>query len=218
MFPLSTVLFPGAILPLHVFEPRYRRLMADCVAGDHRFGVVLITRGSEVGGGDQRADTGTVARITGMTELEDGRMMVVAQGTHRLRVEEWLPDDPYPHAIVNELAGDDQAADAGDAADAAAAAAAADGAPTPRAEAAVRRLYSLLSELEDVPALPHDLDLGGQDEASGWQLCALAPLNLMDRQRLLVCADTGSRMALLSQLCTEMSDDVLSLLAGGLGG
>jgi hypothetical protein len=76
----------------------------------------------------------------------------------------------------------------------------------------------LLSELEDVPALPHDLDLGGQDEASGWQLCALAPLNLMDRQRLLVCADTGSRMALLSQLCTEMSDDVLSLLAGGLGG
>ncbi len=201
MFPLSTVLFPGAVLPLHIFEPRYRRLMADCLADDQRFGVVLITRGSEVGGGDQRTDTGTVARITGTAELEDGRMMVVAEGTRRIRVEQWLPDDPYPCAMVEELPPDDRDAD------------------TPSgAEAAVRRLCSLLSELGDFPALPHDLELGGRDEAAGWQLCALAPLNLIDRQRLLVCTDTGSRMTLLRELCTAMSDDVVSLLAGGLGG
>ncbi len=210
MFPLSTVLFPGAVLPLHVFESRYRRLMADCLADDRCFGVVLITRGSEVGGGDQRADTGTVARITRVAELEDGRMMVVAEGTHRFRVEQWLYDDPYPCAVVDELSGDDPAVGAdttGGHAD-----------PTPSAEAAVRRLCSLLSELGEVPALPHDLDLGGGDEAAGWQLCGLAPLNLIDRQRLLVCADTGSRMSLLSELCTAMSDDVVALLAGGLGG
>ncbi len=209
MFPLSTVLFPGAVLPLHVFEPRYRRLMADCLAGDHCFGVVLITRGSEVGGGDQRADTGTVARITRLAELEDGRMMVVAEGTHRLRVEQWLYDDPYPRAVVDELSEDptDGAGTTGGEAD-----------PTPSAEAAVRRLCSLLSELGEVPALPHDLDLGVGDEATGWQLCGLAPLNLIDRQRLLVCADTGSRMALLGELCTAMSDDVVALLAGGQGG
>ncbi|HEX4162859.1 MAG TPA: LON peptidase substrate-binding domain-containing protein, partial [Acidimicrobiales bacterium] len=55
MFPLSAVLFPQATMPLHVFEPRYRQLMHDCLEGDPRFGVVLIERGSEVGGGDQRA-------------------------------------------------------------------------------------------------------------------------------------------------------------------
>ena len=63
MFPLSTVLFPQAGLPLHVFEERYRTLMAECLDGDGEFGVVLIARGSEVGGGDQRVDIGTVARI-----------------------------------------------------------------------------------------------------------------------------------------------------------
>ena len=55
MFPLSAVLFPHASMPLHVFEPRYRELMRDCLAGDARFGIVLIERGSEVGGGDERS-------------------------------------------------------------------------------------------------------------------------------------------------------------------
>ena len=63
MFPLSTVLFPHAALPLHVFEARYRRLMADCLAGDGSFGVVLIARGPEVG---RRATNGsTWARSPG---------------------------------------------------------------------------------------------------------------------------------------------------------
>ncbi len=61
MFPLSAVLFPYASMPLHVFEPRYRALMRDCLAGDPRFGVVLIERGSEVGGGDQRSSRGRAA-------------------------------------------------------------------------------------------------------------------------------------------------------------
>jgi hypothetical protein len=61
MFPLSTVLFPHAQIPLHVFEPRYRALTKDALAGDSRFGIVLIERGSEVGGGDQRMAVGTSA-------------------------------------------------------------------------------------------------------------------------------------------------------------
>src|SRR6202044_2208664 len=55
MFPLSAVLFPHATMPLHVFEPRYRELLRDCLAGDARFGIVLIERGSEGGGGDERS-------------------------------------------------------------------------------------------------------------------------------------------------------------------
>ena len=63
MFPLGSVLFPHAVLPLHVFEPRYLALVERCLAGDQEFGVVLIERGSEVGGGDVRFSVGTVTRI-----------------------------------------------------------------------------------------------------------------------------------------------------------
>jgi Lon protease-like protein len=202
MFPLSTVLFPGATLPLHVFEERYRALMADCLAQEGEFGVVLITRGSEVGGGDQRVDVGTVARISQVSPLADGRMLVVARGLRRVLVDRWLPDDPYPLAVVGELQAESGPGDPGAMAG---------------AEAAVRRLRSLLSELGDAPALPHDLDLTGRDEDVGWQLCALAPLNLIDRQQLLACPGLGARMGLLCQLCTDMAGDVVSLLAGGPG-
>ncbi|MGZ4700329.1 MAG: LON peptidase substrate-binding domain-containing protein, partial [Ilumatobacteraceae bacterium] len=64
MFPLGTVLLPGVVLPLHVFEPRYQQLVRDCLdASEHEFGVVLIDRGSEVGGGDSRLPIGVIARL-----------------------------------------------------------------------------------------------------------------------------------------------------------
>src|SRR4051794_29363897 len=101
MFPLGSVLLPGAVLPLHVFEPRYRTLVDACLAADeHEFGVVLIDRGHEVGGGDVRRRAGTVARMMQVAELEAGRYAVVAVGTRRIRVERWLDDDPYPRADV----------------------------------------------------------------------------------------------------------------------
>jgi Lon protease-like protein len=108
MFPLSSVLFPGAELPLHVFEPRYRALVADCLAGDGEFGVVLIARGSEVGGGDQRFGVGTVARIASASPFADGRWALLAVGTRRFAVERWLDDASYPLAEVHGL-GDDPA-------------------------------------------------------------------------------------------------------------
>src|SRR5215510_7584196 len=103
MFPLGTVLFPHAQLPLHVFEPRYRALAESCLAGDGEFGVVLIERGSEVGGGDTRFAVGTVARILAAGRLPDGRYLLATEGTHRLRVREWLRDDPFPRAEVDRL-------------------------------------------------------------------------------------------------------------------
>ena len=72
MFPLGTVLFPHGVLPIHVFEPRYRAMVDDCLAGDARFGVVLIERGSEVGGGDTRFHVGTVAQIVQAGKMPDG--------------------------------------------------------------------------------------------------------------------------------------------------
>ncbi len=105
MFPLGTVLLPGGVLPLHVFEPRYRQLVIDCLnddSGDPEFGVTLIERGSEVGGGDQRSAVGVVGRMVQVDALPGGRYAVVAVGTRRFRVNAWLPDDPYPLADVDE--------------------------------------------------------------------------------------------------------------------
>ncbi|HEY7915989.1 MAG TPA: LON peptidase substrate-binding domain-containing protein [Acidimicrobiales bacterium] len=200
MFPLSTVLFPHAGLALHVFEARYRALMADCLAHAADFGVVLIARGSEVGGGDQRFEVGTVARISQVARLEDGRMMILARGIERVRVCRWLTEVPYPLAEVEGVPIDRGA----------------DGNPAvTRAADAVRRLRWVLSELGDIPALPFDLDLAGTDEETGWRLCGLAPLNLIDRQRLLSSGGLAARMELLVELCDAMAADVVGMLAGG---
>ncbi|MEI2640183.1 MAG: LON peptidase substrate-binding domain-containing protein [Microthrixaceae bacterium] len=101
MFPLGTVLLPGALLPLRVFEIRYQQLLADVLAGDRTFGVTLIERGHEVGGGDIRASIGTIAYIEEHRPLGRGRHFIVARGVERVRVNCWLPDDPYPSAELS---------------------------------------------------------------------------------------------------------------------
>jgi Lon protease-like protein len=200
MFPLSTVLFPEAGLPLHVFEDRYRRLMGTCLESDGEFGVVLIARGSEVGGGDERVGIGTVARIANVAELDDGRMLVVATGVRRVQVSEWLPDSPFPCARVEDLPDGSGSCP---------------GAVLVEAEGSLRRLRSLLSELGDVPALPHSLRISGDPDQVGWQLCDMAPLVSIDLQRLLAADGLEARMRLLVDLCDAMTGDVVGLLSGG---
>ncbi|MFC7756402.1 LON peptidase substrate-binding domain-containing protein [Tsukamurella soli] len=100
MFPLGATLLPGESLPLRVFEPRYQALVQRCLATDRRFGVVLIERGSEVGGGDVRSDVGTVAEIVDHAATGAGRYSLECRGVARIRIAAWLPDDPYPRADV----------------------------------------------------------------------------------------------------------------------
>lgn len=101
MFPLEWVLLPGEELSLRIFEPRYTVLVEDLMrSGDPRFGVVLIARGREVGGGEQRNDVGAMAGITQCTELGGGRYALRCLTGERIRVREWLDDDPYPRAIA----------------------------------------------------------------------------------------------------------------------
>lgn len=104
LFPLHTVLFPGRPLPLHVFEPRYRQLLADCLAGDRRFGVVAIRAGAEVGDVADVFDIGTVTAITGVDTLEDGRSNITTRGVERFRIDALIGDGPYLRGRVEPLA------------------------------------------------------------------------------------------------------------------
>ncbi len=104
MFPLGLVLLPGGVLPLNVFEDRYLQMFREILADDvnpPEFGVALITKGRDAGGGDQRAMVATSARILDMQATPDGRYVLAAVGTDRLRINAWLPDDPYPVADVD---------------------------------------------------------------------------------------------------------------------
>ena len=102
MFALQSALLPDEDLPMQIFEPRYVALVRDCLRDDDpRFGVVLISHGREVGGGDVRCDVGTVARITECVDLAgSGRFMLRCRTGERIRVCNWLPDDPYPRALA----------------------------------------------------------------------------------------------------------------------
>lgn len=101
MFPLQSALLPGETLPLNIFEPRYARLVEDCMAmPDPAFGVVLISQGREVGGGDVRSEIGALAHISEYADLGMGQYQLLASVGERIRVVEWLPDDPYPRAVV----------------------------------------------------------------------------------------------------------------------
>lgn len=100
LFPLRAVLFPGRPLPLHIFEERYRALLADSLEADRRFGVVAIRKGREIGGGAEVYGVGTVAEIEEVSHHEDGRADIVTRGIERFTIVELLPEDPYPRAKV----------------------------------------------------------------------------------------------------------------------
>lgn len=103
LFPLHLVLFPGRPLPLHVFEPRYRQLLADCLDADRRFGVVAIRSGRAEGTCAEIFDVGTVAEIESVTPLPDGRSDIVTRGVQRFHVNDFVPGTPYLNAHVDPI-------------------------------------------------------------------------------------------------------------------
>ncbi len=208
MFPLGSVLVPHMLLPLHVFEPRYRILFEELVGElprpddqvglglEPRFGVTMIERGSEVGGGEARAPVGTLATVVGAQLAEDGRWAVVAVGGERFRVLDWLEDDPYPRAEV-ELWPDEDPPDL--------VAALAGSIPTLIAR------HGVLSELMVQLGVDQDVgDMGsGEPEADEepdrliWQLSLASPLGSLDRYRLLSAAGSVERATRLVTLLDE---------------
>jgi len=208
MFPLGSVLLPGAILPLHVFEPRYRDMVRDClrVDGDPEFGQALITHGWETGGGDERAMVGTVARMLQVEALDEHRYALIAVGTRRIRINAWLPDDPYPLADVDDWPDDDP--------DAPGLAETVDAALV-RVRAAQALALDVARRVDD--SSPDAFDTDGDLERgeisddpllASYHLAALAPIGPADRFRLLSAPGPAARLALLD----EILDDVEAML------
>jgi uncharacterized protein len=200
MFPLGNVLFPFAVLPLHVFEPRYRALVEQVVARDHEFGVVLIERGHEVGGGDVRFSVGTLARIIRLAQSSDGRYLLTTVGTRRIRVTEWLDDAPYPRARVVDL---DDIVEG----------------ELREQRSAVERLLREVAALWvrlDPRASGLEIELAADPVSASYEAAALAPIGPLDAQAILETDDVAERFRLLGEaLRNEI--DVLHFRLGGSG-
>jgi Lon protease-like protein len=197
MFPLGSALLPGAVLPLHIFEPRYRQLVKDILADDvnpPEFGVALIERGFEVGGGDQRSEVGTIARILDVQVTDDGRYAVAAVGTERIQINCWLPDDPYPLADVDVWP--DEGIEPIGAAD-----------TVQLLRARVEELNALVRELGE-PSPPADVEISDEPRLALYHLGALAPLGPADRHRMLMAPGIPERIAVL----TSALDDAAAVL------
>ncbi|HVG97346.1 MAG TPA: LON peptidase substrate-binding domain-containing protein [Chloroflexota bacterium] len=118
LFPLSTVLFPGAFLPLHIFELRYRTMIRRCLrASEPEFGVLLIKEGDEVledAEGQRRGrppmpyPVGTVARIFDARSADDGRLRIACVGTERIRLRRLVQEEPYLVGEVEPLVDADE--------------------------------------------------------------------------------------------------------------
>ena len=192
MFPLGSVLFPAMPLALQVFEERYLKMMGALLdAEEPVFGVVLIERGSEVGGGDQRFDLGTTARVL-QIEAPEGPLQVVAKGDRRFRVLSWLDDDPYPQAEVEyleEFQGDDV-----------------DQSSLEATEKVVRDTLAYLLELDLSIPWPTDIELAEDPVAKAWQLAGIAPLGTLDHQDLLESQDVSTLLRDVEQTVTAALD------------
>src|SRR5436190_20607654 len=188
MFPLGTVLFPSVVLPLHVFEPRYRELTSTCIEREIPFGVVLIERGSEVGGGDLRTDVGTLARIMQAQAFPDGRWALATVGTTRIVVRRWRDDAPYPLADVEPFPDEATTATTADA-----------------LEATVALLRTVLGKKAELgePAAPATIELADDPLLASYQAAALSPFGPMDHQRLLAAPGPDTRLRLLHALLVE---------------
>jgi uncharacterized protein len=202
MFPLGSVLFPFALLPLRVFEMRYLELAHTCLQGDGRFGVVLIERGYEVGGGDTRFSVGTVARIVEAARTPRGEYLLATVGTDRFRVRRWLDDDPYPRAELEVLAEPTQAREGA----------------LERRDAVERllvRALAMRAELGDPTAPVDAAQLDADPIRASYEAAAMAPIGPLDAQRLLELDDPLARLDALEHVLVEEIEVLQFRLAQG---
>ncbi|MCW2737446.1 MAG: hypothetical protein JWN97_2090 [Nocardioides sp.] len=191
MFPLSTVVFPGMSVPLHVFEDRYRMLVNHLLTVEDPaarvFGTVAIREGYEVGdhGAQSVYRMGCVLQLTEVERREDGTFDIVAVARERLKLEEMQRGADFPQGVV-ELVPEPEVEVPADLLD--------------RARATFTAFRAAMTALQGDPfsgTLPRDPDY------LAWTLSALTPLPMAERQSLLEASDATERLVLVTRLLTE---------------
>jgi Lon protease-like protein len=200
MFPLGTVLFPSMPAVLRIFEERYLAMLAAVLREEpSEFGIVLIERGVEVGGGDQRFGVGTFARITQLMQGE-GFVGLVAEGAQRFEVERWLPDDPYPRAevrVLPDLEWNESFRPL-----------------LEETERVVRRVLAQASEFTE-QRWSADVELVDDPVSSAWQLAGIAPLGELDQVALLRADGVQALLADVQRLAVAALETLTASLLGG---
>ncbi|MBL0892124.1 MAG: LON peptidase substrate-binding domain-containing protein [Gemmatimonadaceae bacterium] len=194
LFPLGTVLFPGTAMPLHIFEPRYRQMLADIRAGDQRFALMPLHSG-------ERSETlptgriGCVAEVTDVEMLPDGRANIIVHGRERVifvesvdadslyrqGMVEPLPDEPDVNAIAIALQADELAAN-------------------------FRRVVSAVQRLSDQPASAPSLP--DAPAHLPWAIAAMIDLDVMQRSALLAERRSSNRLAQVDGIIRRVLPDL----------
>ena len=199
MFPLGSVLMPAMPLNLRIFEERYLKLLGDLLGEETpEFGVVLIERGQEVGGGEKRMGVGTIASVNeiGTTDEFYGLQSV---GSRRFRVNAWLPDDPYPVADIDflpDLIWDDNLMPA-----------------RVHLETKVRRLLAFASEFGD---LQYGADVQFSDDPmeACWQLAGVLPVGQLDQLDLLQSQSAEDLIAQTNEIVNAANQSLEQMMTG----
>jgi Lon protease-like protein len=179
VFPLPLVLLPGAPLPLHIFEPRYRAMLADCMAGDRRFGILFRPEGLEETD-LLPGDVGCVAHVETVKQLPDGRSNILVTGQDRFALAGWV-ETPHPYHVANVAAYADEAESPDDLAPLAAEV-------TTLFARAARAARTLASDPDPVPKLPDDPGL------MSFSVAAYIDLPPEFRQTLLASRSPATRL------------------------
>jgi Lon protease-like protein len=198
MFPLGSVLIPAMPLPLRIFEPRYLKLLGDLVASENpEFGVVLIERGQEVGGGEKRMSLGTIASVTDIGTSEEFYGLE-SVGSRRFRVNAWLPDDPYPIADIDflpDLIWDNTLMPS-----------------RVHLETKVRQLLAFASEFGDLQ-YSADVELSDDPMQACWQLAGVLPIGQLDQMDLLASQSAEELISRTYEVVTTADETLKAIMA-----
>jgi len=188
LFPLDVVLFPGTPLPLHIFEPRYRAMLADCLQADERFG--LLPPGPD-GGAPRPGTVGCIARVRAAHQLPDSRSNIVVVGERRFLLRQRLAGEtPYLIGLVDtfdDLAGPEVAAES---------------------LAALREVATTYLGAMEVLGGGSDRSPWAEDaEALSFQVAAAVDLEFEVKRRLLEMRTASERVALLLELLPPLATE-----------
>jgi len=192
---------PAMPLSLRIFEERYLKLLGDLITEETpEFGVVLIDRGEEIGGGEKRLGFGTLASVSDIGTL-DQFYGIESVGTQRFRVNAWLPDDPYPMADIDfipDLTWNDSLMPA-----------------RFHLETKVRNLLAFASEFGDLQYGP-ETEISVDPMDACWQLAGMLPVGGLDQFDLLQAQSAEELISRTYSMVTAL-DEALKAMGADLG-